>query len=237
MTDQTYNKINHNTQLTAFKSSNAEILEKLSSRIIAMFGGPPLMPRRIIAIAGAGCLGKSTLAEVLISYLEKLALYDCNWVDLDGYLIEKTWRESFNPIITGYNPKGYELQKAEKDLSMWLKTGKSFPIKIYDKLKSERTESRVIKAKDLLIVEGVLGFYKSLQRISTFKIFLHASKEIQYINRLDRERNHLDRTKEQIKQKFRNLYPDYEKYILPTMRLADVIFKVERGYKLSTEGV
>lgn len=226
---------NHPTRIEAFAKANASILQILTRKTLEKFGTPALAKRRIIGIAGAGCLGKSTLAEVFAETLHLHLGYDCDWLELDGYLIEKERREASCPIISGYNPKGYELDEAENQLRSWLTTGEVFEVRVYDKLTSKRTGCRKVQARDLLVVEGVCALCESVTDLSNFKVFLEASREVQYANRWQRERTDLGRSDSQIQQKFQTLYPDYEMYILPTREMADVVLQVKTGYELSLD--
>lgn len=230
-------KINHRTRVEAFASMNENVLQLLIREALRRFGPLPLSERKIVSIAGSGCVGKSTLAEAFAKMLRSQVGYDCDWLDLDGYLLDKSQRESSFPIVSGYNPKGYELGEARNQIHFWLNTGEALEVRVYDKLTSKRTAHRRVQTRDLLIVEGVCAFCEGLEYLSSFKIFLNATKEIQYTNRWQRERNDLGRSESQIEHKFQILYPDYEKYIAPTMAMADVILKVEWEYNLSVDRI
>lgn len=226
-------ELNHRTRVEAFAAMNASVLHLLTREALQRFGPPPLRERRIVGIAGPGCVGKSTLAEAFAEMLRSQVGYNCDWLDLDGYLLEKAQRELSSPIISGYNPKGYELGEARNQLDSWLITGDVFEVRVYDKLTSKRTARRRVQARDLLVVEGVCAFCEGLEHLSSFKVFLNATREVQYANRWQREKTDLRRSDSQIEHKFQTLYPDYEKYILPTMSMADVVLNVQSGYKLS----
>ena len=220
-------------RLPAFIEANEEVLNWLAHIIASRLGKPPLSKRKIIALAGPGCVGKSTLAEALSRILAEKYSYGSDWIDLDGYLIEKADREKPGRIITGYNPKGFELAKAEADLRTWLSNGESFVIRVYDKVTSRRSATRRVDASDVLVVEGVCAFHAALLPLSAFRIFLTATKDIQFANRRRREEIDMGRSLDQIEEKFRHLYPDYERYVLPTKRFADLVLRVEDNYRLA----
>ena len=113
-------------RVSEFASANADVLGHLGSLIVARFGPAPLNTRRVVGIAGAGCVGKSTFAEALAGTLHRDHSYDSASVDLDGYLIEKSQRESSQPIISGYHPKGFELDRAQEDIDQWRTVGRPF---------------------------------------------------------------------------------------------------------------
>ena len=220
------------SRVPAFTAANEEVLHGLGGLLVTRFGTAPLAPGRVVAIAGPGCVGKSTLAEGLAANLRRDHSYDCMAVDLDGYLIEKSQRERVRPIISGYDPRGFELIQAAQDVSRWRGVGQKFQIKIYDKLTSRRPAGEQVDARDLLIIEGACAFFEPLKSLSDFKVFLFADKRIQFANRYQREKNDLSRSDAQINAKFAHLYPDYERYILPTLYLADVVLQVEENYRL-----
>jgi len=231
--NRTREKTKVENRLASFVEANERILGWLAQIISSRFGKPPLQDRKIVAFAGPGCVGKSTLAEALSGILRGQFSYESDWIDLDGYLIEKAKRETPDRIITGYNPKGFELAKAERDLKNWLSTGEPFVIRVYDKVTSRRDATRRVRARDALVIEGVCAFNEALLPLSAFRIFLTATKEIQYANRRRREVIEMGRSLEQIEEKFRHLYPDYERYVLPTKRFADLVLRVEENYRLA----
>ena len=185
----------------------------------------------VVAISGAGCLGKSTLAEALVYYLREKYNLMAAFIDLDGFLIEKAIREAEPEPISGYNPKGYELNTARKLLKEWIEHDTPIEVKIYDKLSSHRMNSRRVPPAKISIIEGACAFFEEFRALSNIKIFVDAPKQIQFENRKRRERFDLGRTHEEIVKKFQGLYPDYLKYIKPTKFLADVILTVDTSYQ------
>lgn len=224
-------------RVSEFASANGEVLRQIGNLIVARFGPAPLNTRRAVGIAGAGCVGKSTFAEALAGTLYRDHSYDCASVDLDGYLIEKSQRESLQPIISGYHPKGFELDRAAEDIDQWRTLGRPFQLRMYDRVTSRRLPGRLVQGSDMLIIEGACAFYEPLRHLSDFKIFLWASKQLQYTNRCHREKEELRRSDAEIREKFGRLYPDYQKYILPTLAFADVVLEVEEGYRLTNRTV
>lgn len=223
------------SRLGAFASVNANVVDHLARFISGRFGRPPLPTRRIVALAGAGCVGKSTLAEVLARHLGQRLCYDCAPVDLDGYLIERSKREVPGRIVSAYHPEAFELYRALGDLRGWLNTGRPFELLVYDKATSRRSAARVIRPADMLILEGVCAFYEPLRPLSEFKIFVLATKEIQYGNRWRRENGDLGRPTSEIQDRFERLHRDYERHVQPTIAFADVVLRVDDGYVLELD--
>ena len=232
MEDHAESVLQSTGRVSEFASVNAELLRQLGDLILARFGPAPLTTHRVVGIAGAGCVGKSTFADALADILRRDHSYDCASVDLDGYLIEKSQRESSQPIISGYHPRAFEVDRAAEDIARWRTAGRPFHLWIYDKVTSLRLPGKPVEASDLLIIEGACAFYEPLRDLGDLKIFLWASKQLQYANRYHREKEELKRPDAEIQEKFAHLYPDYERYILPTLSLADVVLEVEDGYRL-----
>lgn len=193
--------------------------------------------KSVIGISGAGCLGKSTLAQALACCLKYEYHMTVAVIDLDGFLIEKAIREAGPVSISGYHPKGYELQHAKVLLKNLIERDLPIRVKRYDKVSSQRLISYIVEPARIIIIEGACAFFDKLRNFSDIKIFVEASKDVQFKNRQEREIFEMGRTLEQIIAKFEKLYPDYLKYIKPTKSLADVVLRVDTQYYFYIEKI
>lgn len=231
---------------TARKNVNGDLIQKLIDRnrlvinelldfIVFAAAQRQRFGKCVVGISGAGSLGKSALAQAIARCLKDEHHITAAVVDLDGFLIEKAIREVGPVPISGYHPMGYELHAAQTALKRLIEQDLPIEVKVYDKVSSQRTSTCVVQPGWIIIIEGACAFFDELRNFSNIKLFVEAPKDIQFKNRLHRERFEMGRTMEQIVTKFDGLYPDYLKYIKPTKTLADVILNVDTQYRFRIE--
>lgn len=182
----------------------------------------------IILIGGSGCVGKSSFSLDLKKYINKNLENTVSILDLDSYLIERHIRESNVNPISGYNPDGYELIKAIEDINYLIK-GNNIKVRIYDKRTSIRSKLSIIKPAKILIIEGVMSLTNYIRNFGTLRIFLNASDNIEYENRIIRESN-FGFDIQRIESKFAQLRKDKKKYITPLRKYADIIIELGNNY-------
>jgi uridine kinase len=178
---------------------------------------------KLISIAGRSGVGKTTISTLLSEILtdeKSVIIYgddshrwergDPNW---DKY--------------THFNPEANLLEKDYVQL-LKLKLNKSIERKHYDHDTGKFTEPNHIEPKQIIIYDGLHGFYDNrLKSISDLKIYVKASEPLrQYwkINRDIKERGH---TMESVVDHCVKRDNDFEKYIAPQEKDADIVIFFE----------
>jgi uridine kinase len=201
--------------------ANRELLSSFVQNIIT--------DRSVILIGGTGCVGKSTYAHELSHHLQQTPGIRVPVLDLDSYLIERAVRESKNPEISGYNPKGYELQKACHDIETLLKGGNIY-VTPYNKATSTRPSKVRMEPGSILILDGVMVLTDEIRKYGTIGIFFDTTPEIEYQNRVKRE-TELGFSMDRIRKKFSLLQQDRVTYIDPLRSKADIIIEIGSNYE------
>ena len=188
------------------------------------------LDQKVILIGGAGCVGKSTFAVDLQRYISNTLGTTVSALDLDCYLIERSQREKNGRVITGYDPAGYRLEVAIRDIEALL-SGQSVLVSPYDKATSERGREILIEPAEVLILEGVMALYEPIRGYGTVRIFIDADQTTLYSNRELREMG-LGFDTERIKKKFALLSHDYSRFIAPQRDNADIVIRIGPEYKI-----
>jgi uridine kinase len=187
-----------------------------------------LSSARAIAIAGAGCTGKSTLAAELATRLRGDGV-DATVVDLDGYFMPRAERARRG--LSAYHPRVFDLARARDDVGRLL-AGEAVPVSVYDKVTGVPRDGGTLRLGDCLIVEGALALSDPLRDIPAFRVFLDASLEILLENRCRRERA-LGFDDASILHKFQGLRADYEAHVQPQRRWAHLCVEVDHAYRFT----
>jgi len=183
----------------------------------------------VVGIAGAGCLGKTTLSHRLRNLL---GAGDCKVFSLDAYLLERQTRVERGGL-TGYDPRSFELVKAAQDLEVLTRHGKSLVLRQYNRLTHRRDIPEVIRPGRILLVEGCLALCEPIRSCTEMRIFLDAGKTTQYVLRLQRERAEFGSTESEVLVRMKKYYADYLKHIKPQAAVADLILRVRPDYGLT----
>lgn len=177
-----------------------------------------------IGITGAGGAGKSTLALNLMKYFGK---ENSLAIDLDDYLISRSERGRLG--LTGYQPNANRLALAREHIQA-LKAGKSIEKPVYNHSTGDNSEIEIVKARPLLIFEGVTTLYPQLDDLYSISIFLDALEETQIKSRIERDVNKRGYSLDEALALYENLKPHYQKHIEPTKDKATIIGEVSPDY-------
>lgn len=186
------------------------------------------LDRGVILIGGPGCVGKSSIAVAMRDDIAPSIGKQISILDLDCYLIERAKRENKTTIVSGYNPAGYELQRANRDIEA-LVAGKPVTVSPYDKATSTRGPEVVVPPSDIFVVEGVMALAEPIRSFGSVAVFVYADRATLYSNRVARETS-LRFDRERIERKFEVLMQDYERFIAPQRAGADIVILVGPGY-------
>lgn len=195
----------------------------------ALAGAIRNLDRPVLLIGGAGCVGKSFFAVELGNYLLRELGLSVSVLDIDCYLFERRSREAEKTVVTGYNPAGYDLQRAVEDIQALLQ-GKSIEVSPYDKETSRRASLTVLEPAKILIIEGAMALKEPILKFKTFGVYMDAPVEILRANRVARELA-LGFDMMRIETKFAGLSIDYDRFILPQRDEAEAIIVVGTNYQ------
>lgn len=181
----------------------------------------------VLLIGGPGCAGKSTFATELA---RELTAQDQPTIvlDLDCYLIERSRRRTVDGPISGYDPAGYLLCEARRDIDALL-GGHQIVISPYDKVTGTRAPPIELCRARHLIIEGSMALRDPIYPFGPVSLFLDAPQEVLYANRKQRELTY-GSTPDEIDHKFELLVQDYAKYIAPQRSRAQLIVEIDERY-------
>ncbi len=175
----------------------------------------------IIGVAGDSGTGKSQFADLV-----KDLLKDVSHISLDDY--HKYGREERKKLnITPLNPKANDFKTMEEHLKL-IKEGTKFKKPIYDHKNGViLKDAEVFYPKKIVVVEGLLPFYKKTMRnYFDVKIFFDIEDKIRMKWKLERDFKKRNYKKEwDLEQR----KIDYKKYVEPQKKFSDIILKVEEG--------
>ena len=183
--------------------------------------------KSIIAISGAGSIGKSTFAKLLVDRMEiKLPNRSFEILPTDSYMLDRASRIAQN--ITGFNIESHDMMACGRDLSELI-AGNSVKIRPYDHTTGKHAEERTIIAPDILILEGIHSFHPPIDKQLDFRIFIYSSKPV--VKALKYMADYFERGYSPIDsfQHSEVEYVDYENYVLPYYRNANSVIDVT-GY-------
>jgi uridine kinase len=181
----------------------------------------------VLLIGGPGCAGKSTFASELARDFVDAGL-QAAVLDLDCYLLERAEREKGTVPISGYNPTGYLLDNAARDIRSLI-SRRPVMVSPYDKPTSRRAPLVCVEPARVLIVEGSMALRDPIYAFGDASIFLDSTQAILFANRTRRELGY-GATMEQIERKFLLLRQDYFIFIRPQRKRADLIAQIDGDY-------
>ncbi|XP_008317491.1 uridine-cytidine kinase-like 1a isoform X2 [Cynoglossus semilaevis] len=221
---------------TSLSKSEPPLL-RTGTRTIYTAGRPPwydehgAQPKEafVIGLCGGSASGKTTVANKIIEAL------DVPWVvllSMDSFYKVLSPEEQVLAASNDYNfdhPAAFDFELLVATLKK-LKQGRSVKIPVYDFTTHGRHKDwKNLYGASVIIFEGIMSFAdKQLLQLLDMKIFVDTDSDIRLVRRLRRDITERGRDIEGvIKQYNKFVKPAFERYIEPTMRLADIV--VPRG--------
>ncbi|PKS05874.1 hypothetical protein jhhlp_007704 [Lomentospora prolificans] len=190
---------------------------------------PPWADVSIIGIAGSSGSGKSTLSHAIVSKL------NLPWVvilSMDSFYKPLNVEQSKKAFASEYDfdsPEALDFDILVKTLRD-LKAGKKAEIPVYSFVHHQRMpETTSIYSPHVLVLEGIFALYDPrVLELLDMRIFCEADLDTCLSRRILRDVRERDRDVEGcIKQWFGFVKPNFEKYVEPQRKVADII--VPRG--------
>jgi len=174
----------------------------------------------IVAIAGASCSGKSTIARALAAALPG----DAAVIPMDAYYHDLAHLTLADRAHFNFDaPDALEYERLLDHLRA-LKRGQPIDIPEYDYTMHTRTRTtRHIAPGRWLILEGIHAFYwESIRALLDTKVFLETPPGLCLERRIERDTRERGRTEASVREQFAaTVQPMYHLYCAPAARFAD----------------
>lgn len=187
---------------------------------------PGTSPRRpiFIAIGGDSGSGKSTLTAGFYRIFPKSRITS---LCLDDYhSLDR--RERGLVGITGLNPRATDFALMENQL-LALKQGQTIRKPVYDHSNGTFGPKEVLRARDVVIVQGLHPFLVSgIRGLFDLKVWLDPEQDLKHRWKLQRDVAKRGYTEDAVRKEIEVRRPDVEKYIAPQVREADLVVRFYR---------
>jgi len=176
-------------------------------RITKLFGGDPVPPT-----------GGNPDSNTLLSDLTTVVCLD-DYHSLDRFGRSEQKVTALDPVANNFDLM-YEQTKAIKD-------GKSIEKPIYNHVSGLLDPAETIGPAPVYVIEGLHPFYDERVRdLLDFKIYLDISDEVKFAWKIQRDMAERGHSLESIKASIEGRKPDFDAYIDPQKKYADVIIQV-----------
>jgi uridine kinase len=182
---------------------------------------------KLIGIAGASGSGKTLIANSIIKSLgaNKAVIIqeDSYYKDLSNVTYEERLDRNFD------HPDAFDHELLVKHL-LQLLNGETVSQPIYDYMLHTRLkEIKTVEPRFLIILEGILIFYKTnLRELIDYRVFIDTPLDICFIRRLKRDMEERGRTMDSVIQQYtETVRPMYLQFIEPSKQYADILINGE----------
>lgn len=176
-------------------------------RMIGVFGGSPRAPE-----------GGNPESNTLISDMATVICLD------DYHSLDRTGRKEKG--VTALDPKAQNFEMMYEQAKA-IKEGKPIEKPIYNHVTGILDPAETIKPPKIMVLEGLHPFYDERVRdLYDFKIYLDISDEVKFAWKIQRDMKERGHSLESIKASIEARRPDFEAYIDPQKKHADVIIQV-----------
>ncbi|MBN1162974.1 MAG: uridine kinase [Candidatus Krumholzibacteriota bacterium] len=185
----------------------------------------------MLGITGASCSGKSSLARALVERLtgfnSLIIQTDSYYRDLGEMPPEERNRYNFDdPAALDFELIFSQLEGLREGRevavpSYSFSTHQRAPEEEWSPLKISRSGGR----RPLIVIEGLHAFHEPrIRDLLDMKVFIDASLRLCLSRRIERDVRERGRTKESVVRQFEEMVvPMFDRYVLPTRKLADII--------------
>jgi len=130
--------------------------------------------------------------------------------------------------ITGLNPRATDFALMENQL-LALKQGQTIRKPVYDHSNGTFGPKEVLRARDVVIVQGLHPFLVSgIRGLFDLKVWLDPEQDLKHRWKLQRDVAKRGYTEDAVRKEIEVRRPDVEKYIAPQVREADLVVRFYR---------
>ena len=176
----------------------------------------------IIAIAGASCSGKTTVARELARALGNdsttILGMDSYYFDLSHLPPEQVHTQNLD------EPEALEHTLLIEHVAA-LARGDAIEKPVYDHRGHTRVDPETIEPGSFIIVEGLFALYwEELRRHTQTKVFIDTTHDLCLSRRITRDRNQRGRSREEVTHRYQTMVaPMFDRHAWPTREHADLI--------------
>eukprot|EP00798_Chlamydomonas_sp_ICE-L_P010570 gene10570-12226_t len=128
--------------------------------------------------------------------------------------------------VTALDPKAQNFELMYEQVKA-LKEGKSVEKPIYNHVSGLLDPAETIKSPEILVIEGLHPFYdERVRELLDFKIYLDISDEVKFSWKIQRDMAERGHSLDSIKKSIEARKPDFDAYIDPQKKEADIIIQV-----------
>ena len=184
---------------------------------------------KIIAICGAADLGKTHLAQMLLTEFNKHKISAAH-LTMDSYLVPREKRISLG--ISGYELEAYDIESLKNDLSAYKENGQSIEFNEYDHMLGIANGPRkTISACSHLLLDGLHSMCDPVWELIDYSIFIYTTD--QQLNEI-RHRADIAKRKQSKQFSLDHLELELEKYrrnVEPYKQRAYTVLKLDRKWQ------
>ncbi len=177
----------------------------------------------LIGITGSTASGKTTFAEKLV---EEISSEKCLLIHQDSYYLDRSnFTEKEIEKVNFDHPDSIDFSLLQKDLEL-LRKGLPAKIPHYNYATHKRSEGKhETLPKDIMILEGILILHDpGIRKMLDLKIFIYAEEEVRISRRVERDIRERGRSADEVlAQYFETVKPMDRKFVIPSMKYADLI--------------
>jgi uridine kinase len=179
----------------------------------------------ILGVAGGSGSGKTYFARALVQALGK---ENCEIVYQDNFYFDQSKKFDFDGGSVNFDhPESIDFAKLS-DCLRQLKSGVDTEIPIYDfATHSRQANTLCIKAKKIIIVDGILIFHpKHLRQNFDELVFFDTPEELRFARRLERDVKERGRTPEGVQNQFiKQVKPMHDQFVEPSKAFANTVVR------------
>jgi len=176
-------------------------------RITSLFGGKPTPPE-----------GGNPDSNTLLSEITTVVCLD------DYHCLDRTGRKEKG--VTALDPAAQDFDLMY-DQTKAISEGKSIDKPIYNHVTGLLDPAETISASSIYVIEGLHPFYDERVRdLLDFKIYLDISDEVKFAWKIQRDMAERGHSLESIKASIDSRKPDFDAFIDPQKKFADVVIQV-----------
>lgn len=180
---------------------------------------------RVVAVAGAPGLGKTTVCRALADLDQSACV-----LDLDGYLFERPTRRRLQ--LSGFDLDSYEYVAAMRDMRDFLSDGLPIHIRPYLRTGLWGEPIRVAPSSTVILDGNIAQLCPEIRALVDGIVFFIANTETMHFLRVDRDVRESRFSAEEAERIWHAEWPALRDNLLPAVSAADLIVEptLERNY-------